>query len=165
MNVKFRVRGVEAVQAFLRSVPHGAVKVALEAFTEYVVGNDAHGLKHNEPYRYITRKSAYGFSFFTDKQRRFFFWALKEGIIDPGSGKRTGETSAAWKAEPRNDGYRYTITNNTAGGYYTRDDKGQARQPAKVGWRKVSDVLAANYLGGIRAAIAAVKIYLQSKGK
>ena len=165
MQVKFRIRGVEAVQAFLRAVPREAVKVALEAFTEYVIGNDAHGLKHNEPYKYVTRKSAYGFSFFTDKQRRWFFWALKEGIIDPGSGKRTGETSAAWKAEPRNDGYRYTITNNTAGGYYTRDDKGQARQPAKVGWRKVSDVVAANYLGGIRAAIAAVKIHLQSKGK
>jgi len=163
MNVKFRVRGVEAVQAFLRSVPYGATKVALQAFSEYIVGNDAHGLKHNETYKYVTRKSAYGFSFFTDKQRRWFFWALKEGVINPGSGERTGETSAAWKAEPRNDGYRYTITNNTAGGFYTRDDKGQARQPAKVGWRKVSAVLAANYLGGIRAAIFAVNEYLKGK--
>jgi len=163
MNVKFRVRGVEAVEAFLRSVPYGATKVALQAFSEYIVGNDAHGLKHNETYKYVTRKSAYGFSFFTDKQRRWFFWALKEGVINPGSGERTGETSAAWKAEPRNDGYRYTITNNTAGGFYTRDDKGQARQPAKVGWRKVSAVLAANYLGGIRAAIFAVNEYLKGK--
>jgi hypothetical protein len=163
MNVRFKVRGVEAVQAFLKSVPYGATKVALQAFSEYIVGNDAHGLKHNEPYRYITRKSAYGFSFFTDKQKRWFFWALKEGIIDPGSGVRTGTTSAAWKAEPRNDGFRYTITNNTAGGYYTRDDKGQARQLQRVGWRRVSDVLANNYLGAIRAAISAVSKYLKSE--
>ncbi len=163
MNVKFKVRGVEAVQSFLKSVPRGALKVALEAFTEYIVGNDAHGLKHNEPYKYVTRKSAYGFSFFTDKQRRWFFWALSTGQIDPGSGKRTGETSKAWKAVPLASGYQFKITNNTAGGFYTRDDAGQARQPAKVGWRKVSQVLADNYLGGIRAAVAAVKRYLASK--
>lgn len=163
MQVKFRIRGVEAVQAFLRAVPRGAVKVALQAFSEYILGNDQHGLRHNEPYKYVTRKAAYGVTFFTEKQRRWFFWALRTGQIDPGSGKRTGETSRAWKAEPRNNGYRYTLTNNTAGGYYTRDDYGQARQPAKVGWRKVRDVVDANYLGGIRAVTAAVKNYLQSK--
>jgi hypothetical protein len=163
MQVKFRIRGVEAVQAFLRAVPRGAVKVALQAFSEYILGNDQHGLRHNEPYKYVTRKAAYGVTFFTEKQRKWFFWALNTGQIDPGSGKRTGETSKAWKAEPRNDGYRYTLTNNTPGGYYTRDDYGQARQPAKVGWRKVSAVLTANYAGAIRAAVAAVKKYLQSK--
>ncbi len=163
MNVKFKVRNIAAVQSFLRSVPRGVLKVALEAFTEYIVGNDAHGLKHNDPYKYVTRKSAYGVSFFTDKQRRWFFWALRTGQIDPGSGTRTGKTSEAWKAVPSAGGYQYKITNDTAGGYYTRDDRGQARQPAKVGWRKVSKVLADNYLGAIRAAIAAVKRYLASK--
>ena len=110
MNVKFKVRNVEAVQSFLRSVPRGVLKVALEAFTEYIVGNDAHGLKHNDPYRYVTRKSAYGVSFFTDKQRRWFFWALRTGQIDPGSGTRTGKTSEAWKAVPSAGGYQYKIT-------------------------------------------------------
>lgn len=163
MQVKFRIRNVKAVQDFLKYVPRGAVRVALQAFTEYVLGNDQHGLRHNEPYKFVTRRSAYGVSFFTPKQRRWFFWALNTGRIDPGSGKRTGETSRAWKAEPRNNGYRYTLTNNTAGGYYTRDNYGQARQPAKVGWRKVRDVLDANLLGGMRAAIFAVNKYLQSK--
>jgi hypothetical protein len=163
LNVSFKVRGVAAVQAFLRSVPQGALRVALEAFTEYVLGDDRHGLRHNDPYKFVTRKSAYGFSFFTDKQRRWFFWALNNGEIDPGSGTRTGKTSAAWQRIPMANGYQYKIVNNTAGGYYTRDDTGQARQPAKVGWRKVSQVLADNYLGGIRAAVAAVKEYLAKK--
>lgn len=165
MNVNFKVRGIEAVQSFLASVPRGAVRVALEAFTEYVIGNDAHGLRHNEPYKYVTRKSAYGVTFFTPKQQRWFFWALREGKIDPGSGVRTGKTSAAWKAAPSANGYQMKITNDTPGAYYTRDDKGQARQPAKVGWRKVTAVLAANYLGGLRAAVAAVNKYLKEKGK
>lgn len=160
MNVKFKVRNVAAVQSFLRTVPRGALKVALEAFTEYIIGNDAHGLKHNDPYKYVTRKSAYGFSFFTDKQRRWF-WA--NGGPDMIGKPRTGKTSQAWKAVPMAGGYQFKITNDTAGGFYTRDDAGQARQPAKVGWRKVSKVLADNYLGGIRATVAAVKKYLATK--
>ena len=163
MNVNFKIRNIAAVQSFLRSVPRGVLKVVLEAFTEYIVGNDAHGLKHNDPYKYVIRKFAYGVSFFTDKQRRWFFWALRTGQIDPGSGTRTGKTSEAWKAVSSAGGYQYKITNDTAGGYYTRDDKGQARQLAKVGWRKVSKVLADNYLGAIRAVVAAVKRYLASK--
>ena len=164
MQIKFRIRNVEAVQSFLRAIPRGAVKVALEAFTDYVIGDESHGLRHADPYKFVTRKSAYGFSFFTDKQRRWFFWALKTGKIDPGSGKRTGESTAAWKAVPRNDGYRFTVQNNTAGGYWTRHDKKQARQLGKVGWRKIMTVLADNYKGGIRHAVAAVKAYLDKKG-
>ena len=164
MQIKFRIRNVEAVQSFLRAIPRGAVKVALEAFTDYVIGDESHGLRHADPYKFVTRKSAYGFSFFTDKQRRWFFWALKTGKIDPGSGKRTGESTAAWKAVPRNDGYRFTVQNNTAGGYWTRHDKKQARQLGKVGWRKIMTVLVDNYKGGIRHAVAAVKAYLDKKG-
>lgn len=162
MNVRFKIRGVEAVQSFLATVPRGVLKVALEAFTAYIVGDSNHGLKHNEPYKYVSRQSAYGVSFFTDKQRRWFFWALNTGQINPGSGERTGKTSDAWSYKASGNGYQYTIVNPTAGGYYTRDDYGQARQPAKVGWRKVSDVLAANYLGAIRAAIFAVQKHLTS---
>lgn len=165
MNVNFKVRGIEAVQSFLASVPRGAVRVALEAFTEYVIGNEQRGLKHNEPYKYVSRKAAYGVTFFTLKQKRWFFWALREGKIDPGSGVRSGETARAWKAVPSANGYQMKITNDTAGGYYTRDDKGQARQPAKVGWRKVTKVLMDNYLGGLRAAVTAVNKYFKEKGK
>lgn len=165
MQIKFRIRNVEAVQSFFRAIPRGAVKVALEAFTDYIIGDESHGLRHADPYKFVTRKSAYGFSFFTDKQRRWFFWALKTGKIDPGSGKRTGESTAAWKAVPRNDGYRFTVQNNTAGGYWTRHDKKQARQLGKVGWRKIMTVLADNYKGGIRHAVAAVKKYLADSKK
>ena len=163
MKTTFRPRNLEKVQKYLAALPRGVVRVALAALSEYLVGNEQHGLRHSEPYKYVSRKSAYGVSFFTPKQRRWFFWALNTGQIDPGSGKRTGATSEAWKAVPLAGGYQFKITNNTAGGYYTRDDAGQARQPAKVGWRKVSKVLADNYAGGIRAAVAAVKKYLAQK--
>ena len=169
MQVRFRIRNVEAVQSFLRAIPRGAVKVAIEAFTEYIVGNEQHGLKHPDPYKFVKRKSAYGSvssdgapdGYFSWKQFRYVAWKTKGFTENMGSASfRTGNSTSAWKAEPRNDGYRYTITNPTPGAYYTRDDYGQARQPAKVGWRKVSAVLADNYLGGIRSAVAAVKRYL-----
>lgn len=158
-----KIRGIEAVQSFIRAVPQGVKKVALEAFSNYVVGNERHGLRHADPYKYVTRKSAYGVSFFTVKQRKWFFWALSTGQIDPGSGKRTGESTAAWKVMPINNGYNYRIENNTTGGFYTRHDTRQARQLGNVGWRKTMVVLAANYIGGIRAAIIAVNKYLKSQ--
>ena len=174
MKVRFSIRGVEAVQAFLRSVPYGATKVALAAFSEYIVGNKSHGLRHPDPYKYASRAKAYGNTgarfengrpvpdgYFSAKQFRYVA-AITHGFKDRGS-KRTGESTDAWQAVPRNDGYRYTLTNNTPGGYWTRDETRQARQLGNVGWRKVSDVLADNYLGGIRAAIAAVNAHLKSK--
>jgi hypothetical protein len=164
MKVSFKVRNVKAVQSFLASVPRGALKVALEAFTKYIVGNDQRGLKHTEPYKYASRKSAYGVSFFTPKQRRWFFWALNTGQIDPGSPRSNrGESSKAWNFTPIQGGYNYKITNDNPAQYWARDDKGQPRQIAKTNWRKVSQVLADNYLGGIRAAVAAVKKHLASK--
>lgn len=176
MQINFRIRGVEAVQSFLRAIPRGAVRVALQAFSEYIVGNEQHGLRHAEPYKYASRADAYGSTgatfengkpvpdgYFSAKQFRYVAWKTK-GFTDLGD-KRTGKSTAAWKAEPRNDGYRYSLTNNEPGGYYTRHETRQARQLGNVGWRKVSQVVADNYLGGIRSAVAAVKKFLAQKTK
>ena len=163
MQIKFRIRNVEAVQSFLRAIPRGAVKVALEAFTDYVIGDESHGLRHADPYKFVTRKSAYGFSFFTDKQRRWFFWALRSGKINPGQNNRTGKSTEAWTFTPQEKGknYSFRLVNDTAGGYWTRSDKYQARQLGKVGWWKVAKVVAKNLPSAIKAARIAVKAYLQ----
>jgi hypothetical protein len=73
---------------------------------------------------------------------------------------RTGESSRAWQATPTSGGYRYKLTNDTTAAYYTRSDSGQAAQPAKVGWRKVSAVIDANIAGAIRSGMAAYKAYI-----
>lgn len=165
MNVKFRVRGVEKVNEYLKTVPRGATRTALDAITRWLIGDSQSGLAHPEPYKYASRKSAYGFSFFTDKQRRWFFWALGEGIINPGQNNRTGESEGAWTFTPQSTtaGYRYVITNPTTGAFYTRDDKGQARQPRKAGWKTVSEVVKKNLPAALRAAKFAVNEYLKGK--
>jgi len=167
MNISFKVRGVKAVQSFLASVPRGALRVVLQAFTDYVIGNDAHGLRHNEPYKYVSRKAA-GYKT-SPAQIRFFFatgiWKSVNGKVVLNPYTRTNETSKAWKSVPSSNAYQMKIVNEKESAYYTRDDKGQARQPAKVGWRKVTQVLADNYLGGIRAGVQAFNKWLKEKGK
>lgn len=157
----------------MRAVPHGVKKVALEAFSNYVVGNERHGLRHADPYKFSSRARAYGQTgakfengkpvpagYFSAKQFRYVAWKTK-GFTDLGR-KEPLTSLPAWKVTPINNGYNYRIENNTTGGFYTRHDTRQARQLGNVGWRKTMVVLAANYIGGIRAAIIAVNKYLKS---
>lgn len=160
MQTRFIVRNQEQVQAFLRSLPKGVLRPALKAMSNYFIGDDRHGLKHSDPYKYVTRKSAYGFTFHSDKQRRYVMAMIRSGEIKPGTPNRTGTSAAAWTARETNSGYGYTLENPTRGAYFTRSDRGQAAQPAKVGWRKVSKVIADNLKGALRAARAAIKKWI-----
>lgn len=166
MKIRFSIRGVDRVKKYLATVPRGTTRVALQAIADWLIGDSQSGLAHPEPYKYVSRKSAYGFSFFTDKQRRWFFYALGEGIINPGQNNRTGESTGAWTYKPSetNAGYNFRLLNETPGAYWTRDDEAQARQLKKVGWKKVSAVIKSNMTGALKAARAAVNNYLNSKG-
>lgn len=164
MHVNFKVRGVEELQAFLKELPRGGVRVALKAFTEYVIGNESHGLKHPDPYKYVARKAAYGQTFKSAAQRGYVMARIREGTITPGTPQRTGESTNAWQYVAVSD-WNYRITNPTAGAYFTRDEKGQAAQPRLVGWRKVTQVILDNMTGGIRAATAALNAWVKSRGR
>ena len=166
MNISFKIRNLDKVKKYLASLPRGVTFVALKAISEWLVGDSQSGLRHPEPYKFVTRKSAYGFSFFTDKQRRWFFWALHSGKINPGQNNRTGKSAEAWTFTPQEKGknYSFRLVNDTAGGYWTRSDKYQARQLGKVGWWKVAKVVAKNLPSAIKAARVAVKAYLDKKG-
>ena len=156
---KFVIRNVEAVQNYIRSLPRGVVKIGLAAIAEYILGDSGHGLRHDDPYKYVSRQSAYGKTFSSDKQRRWF-WA--NGGPDMIGKPRTGDTARAWYKKETNSGYGYTLQNDTAAAYYTRSDYGQAAQPAMVGWRKTSKVVEDNIKGAIRHAIAEVRKFLKN---
>jgi hypothetical protein len=159
MIVKTRVRGIEAVQSFLRALPAGTVKVGLNAFGKYVLGDERHGLKHYEKYKYISPFRSYS----SDprkaaKQRGWIFAHLDE----IGRDNRTRETAEAWRFRETNNGYGGTFENDAPGAKWLWKDGGQSRQNQAVGHRTVSEKIASNYLGGIQAAIAAVKAYLKN---
>jgi hypothetical protein len=82
--------------------------------------------------------------FKTDKSRRFFFWALKNGKIDvpyrrgvsPGS-ERLG---SKWTIRGTNAGLTQTLGNNTSYGRLVQSDKGQTAYHAATGWKTVEQV-------------------------
>jgi hypothetical protein len=167
-GIKFTVRGIEELKAYFKQLPYGTLREALRAVTEYLIGNESHGLKHPDPYKYVSRAAAYGVvkdgvpaGYFSMKQFRYVMARIADGSITPGQSKRTGDSTDAWQYVQVSD-YQYTITNPEPGAYWTRDDYGQARQPGMVGWRKVAQVIADNLEGAMRAANAAVSKWLKS---
>ena len=164
MQIKFDIRGVEEIQAFLKALPRGVVSVAMPAIAEWMIGTPQRGLKHYQAYKYVSRKRAYGQTFSSDKQRRYVMAMIREGRIDPGYPHRTGRTQRGYVMKVSNDGYRVSIQNKEAGAYYTRDDSGQARLNALAGWVKVRDVISNNMAGAFRHARTAVSAYLK-KGR
>ena len=164
MQVKFNIRRmdvtVEKVKTFIKTVvPRGAVKIVLAAIVEYLLGNEQHGLRHYEPYKYVSRIKAYGKSFFTEKQRRWF-WA--NGGPDMIGNNRTNETANAWQFKETNSGYGMTIWNPSRGARWIWHDK-QARQPAMVGHRTAREKIKTNLAGALRHAKAKVGAFIRSK--
>lgn len=161
--IQVTVRGMQEVEAFLKSVPLGATKSAQTAISEYIVGNDQHGLKHYPPYRKVTREEAYGVTFFSDRQRRWFFWALKNDKIDIPY-QQTWKMKDAWKVTfPfKNQAW---ITNNVPYALHVMDDVRQSRMAAKKGWRKVSAVISSNMIGAMRSGNLAVQKWIKQHNK
>lgn len=49
MNINFKMRNLEQVQKKLKNLPNGAKKIVLPAISEYLIGDDRHGLRHYPP--------------------------------------------------------------------------------------------------------------------
>jgi len=170
-GIRYTIRGNEKVQAFLRSVPRGTIRTAIVGIVEYLIGNEQHGLKHEPPYKYVSRAQAYGkvsdapAGYFSWAQFRYIMARISDGSIQPGQNNRTHETSQGYGSVETKGGYGASITNSTTGAYYTQSDTGQAAQPALVGWRKISKNIADNINGAMRHGTALVNEWLRRNGK
>jgi hypothetical protein len=162
MNIRLIPRNLDTVQAYLKALPRGVMKVALFAVTEYIIGDESHGLRHDEPYKYVSRAKAYGETFVSDRQRRLVMAKIGSGEIQPGSRQHSPtEASQGYRAAETQRGY--TITNSKEGAYWTRSEA-QPRQLALIGWRKMAKVAADNMAGALRHANATVRKFLERKG-
>lgn len=151
------VRGIEQLKAFFKKIPVYTRKAAVEAATKYLIGDQSHGLKHYVNYRYVSRKSAYGQTFQSDKQRRYVMKKIRSGEIDPGTPHRTGALENGWAYNTQGGGYGAKIYNTVPYAKYVMGDGTQARQPKKVGWRMVAEIIKTNIAGMMRAANQAVE--------
>lgn len=66
--ISMKVRGIAELQKKLKDIPYGAKKIVLPAISEYLLGNDARGLRHYPPkqdQKYVrtnTLKNGWGIS-------------------------------------------------------------------------------------------------------
>jgi hypothetical protein len=161
MQVKYQLRNADKLMAFLRELPRGTITTFMNAAADYILGNATHGLRHMEPYRYVSRKAAYGRTFQSDKQRRWFF---ANHMQDKIGDHRTGATSAAWKVVSTNNGYGKSFRNDAPGAIWLYSEN-QANQLRMVGHRTITSKVMSNIDGAIRHGWAEVKKYLAAKGK
>ena len=91
--IKMSVRGVEKLQAFFKKLPPAARKIAAPEIAIHLIGDDNRGLKHYVGYKYVSRKSAYGQTFSSDKQRRYVMAKIRSGEITPGRSNRSDKLS------------------------------------------------------------------------
>jgi hypothetical protein len=149
------------IQAFLKETAPGARGAAAEAAAKFLVGDGRHGLKHYPPYKYITRRRAYGKPFFSNKQRRKVMAMIRRGEIDPGFPHRTGRLQRGWQTTRRGADVR--IYNTVPHVLPVMGDTAQSRHERLVGWRMVSDIFETNLDGAMLAAQRAVIKYYKEK--
>jgi len=156
--ISFKIRGVEEINNFFKSLPHGTMKAAIAAFTEYLLGDDSHGLRHAPPRR--THGPGNPYKWQSEKQRKAYFASNGFGGGIPS--RRTGAVNRGWQASV--DPYRKTVFNRLN---YARYVMGARQQMGHAvdGWRKVAKVIADNMKGGMLRARQAVARWIKDRGK
>jgi len=159
--IGFKVRNLATIPANLRRFGREFQGVATMAAAVYLVGNEARGLKHEPNYKYVSRKSAYGKTFVSDKQRRYVMAMIRSGRITPGTENRTHAIQNGWGIQ--SNGLDTRITNRAPGvGWVMGNREHQARQPAAVGWRSFEQVSDDNRAGMSRASSQAVQALMRA---
>jgi hypothetical protein len=107
----------------------------LEDVGEFMRGK----LRDYPAYRYVSRKAAYGQSFQSDKQRRWFFAALKRGEIPDKQPRRTGTLGEGWRIL-YNGPHQLDLANPVPYAKYVQgtDPHPHAAQPRMAGWKGIT---------------------------
>lgn len=155
MIEKIEARNADKIKSFISSLPRNVRGIATRAAAEYIIGDGERGLRKYPPYKYITRKKAFGTPFFSDRQRRKVMAMIREGNIDPGVPHRTGNYQRSWKL--LGEGVKTKIVGMLPHAQWPD------RLTQKIGWRDIATIVASNTKGAMRAARAAVNAWLKSK--
>ena len=151
------IDGLEEVQHIISGWPQAAKDAAVDDASEYLI----EVFKQQPPPKYVTRKAAYGTSFFSDKQRRWFFAALNSGEIKVPY-RRTQEMRNAWRQV--GSGERSFIVNETQAAVFTMGDDTQSRHEKLVGWETVSQKISKSMDKLVKRLVAAGEKALRKLG-
>lgn len=150
------IQGEDVLAKKLKGLPEAAKDAAADSVAEYLIGKQGRGgvLRQYPPQNYVTRKAAYGVTFFSEKQRRWFWANFNEGNLQI-PGKRTQHYSKAW--EQIGKGWQSIIANQTPYAEYLQDDVRQSRHEKMVGWQKLGNIIRSRLAQINRAADAGIK--------
>lgn len=160
--IKLSVRGIDQLKNFFAKLPAAARKIAAPAVAKYLIGNDAHGLRHYVGQRYVSRAAAYGRTFSSDKQRAYVMAKIKSGEIVPGGYNRSGDLKNGWDYKLQGGGYGARIYNPVPYAGYVMGDGSQANQPRLVGWRTMMAVVNTNIKGAIKEAERKIQAWINA---
>ena len=134
----------EQVASRIGHLPKAYIAEVMDELGEYAVDV----LKAEQPKRkYVTRMAAYGKTWFSLKQKRWFMWAVSAGKIpgwvmtkDGPRGQyiRSGKMAEQWKFTATDNSF--VLSNPTAAAFYTMVEQ-QSRHEALVGWKKALKIL------------------------
>lgn len=150
------ISGLEPIQKALLDLPDAAQDAAVDAASKYLLDV----LKTYPPPNYVTRKSAYGQTFFTTRQRKWFFAALDSGEIGVPY-RRTQKLRNAW--QQIGSGHQSILANEREGAAWVIGDN-QSRHEARVGWKKASKVVEERMARVLEKAGAAVNKVIRKLG-
>lgn len=155
--------GADKVQAMLAKLPPELQNVAVEAGSNYLLNVLVN--REVPPSRSVlegSRKAAYGQSFFTDRQRRYFFAVVRDSLPYMRRG-RNGGVQGEWHID--GSGTQKRLYNPTEGAHWIYSED-QARQLGVeyAGWKKVSQIISEYTPQIIRSCKNAVASYLKKRG-
>jgi hypothetical protein len=154
------VQGLTEVQNKLNR----AIPSVQDSIVEQVAGYVVKVMQEQPtPNHSITRAQAYPEvnGWFSEKQRKWFFWALRTGKIHVPY-TRTQEMRKAWKVYGK--GKNAIVANETQAAVFTMDDERQARFSKLVGWETVGTKLKARSAQITRQAEIGAKNGLRKAG-
>lgn len=151
-----KARGLPELQDFFADLPRNVRGIATEAASDDLLGDGHRGLRHYPTYKYITRRSAFGKPFASDRQRRFVMAQIRSGRIEPGFPHRTGNYQRSWRRE--GSGVSSVIIGELP-------HEGWPNKLAKrIGWKDPLEKVMSNLAHAVRHAESKVAEWIKSKG-
>ena len=129
------VSGEDVLAAKLKGLPEAAQDEVTDAVSKHLLDNI---LRIYPPKNYVTRKAAYGQSFQTDRQRKWFFASLADGSLHVPY-NRTQNLGKSWRQVGQ--GRSSFLANEMPGAKFVIGDGTQSRHEKMVGWLTVSQTL------------------------
>jgi hypothetical protein len=159
------VRDIERIKGKLAGLSDGAGTAGITASTNYLVRVLVR--KEIPKWKRVTRREAFGQTFKSDRQRRWFFAnfrdLIKYGAPMPWYQRHspTGGVGGSWSISGK--GLDQTITNLKPYARYLYGER-QSRLHARIGYRKMSVIVTDNTPGMVRSFVGGVKTYIRKRG-